>query len=434
MKRVLLLFLLFIPFIVYADDSCSSDSVKIESVKLENVGGSAIDNGDANVEGNSLNINLKVKEVGDNAKYKLVLKNTASDDYEIDKDNLLINTDYMNYEIVTDDDSNIIKAGEEKVVYLVAKYANAVPDSVVANGVYNDNQKMVVNLSNDKSLIKAIEENPYTSTGIMLVVVLIVSGLVILSIKKVKVRKYMILIIPVLLLIPYSVYALCKCELKVEANVEIEKKYTGTIYRDDTAILRNGSALSVHEEDIWCIVEEDATECEYNTFLSEEECENALSERTDPNGYTCISDKVSVGTDDYKLTNDGFEYMIYLKHDINNGIVEKTYVCFKDGDREFCILDDRSDDQNFFNNGDALIDMYNTYYDGYCRYDNETDKTNGTGSFECIISDYSVVLEGQQGHNRFDSYYFSTGIGYSANRFYCKSQMTGSLCGIAQGK
>lgn len=63
-----------------------------------------------------------MSKVGDNIKYKFVIKNDSLEDYEIDKTSLNINSDYINYSFETNDNSNIVRANSSKNVTLIVEY------------------------------------------------------------------------------------------------------------------------------------------------------------------------------------------------------------------------------------------------------------------------------------------------------------------------
>ena len=433
MKRILFLFILIIPFIVYAEDSCNPDSVKIESIKLDSKSDNVIEKEAASIDGNSLNVNLSVSNKGDNARYELVLNNTSDVDYEINDLNL--DSEYVGYSIISEDGSNIVKAGASKKVYLVVKYENEIPDEKInSDGLFVENKNFVVDLSNKEvsSIVKAIEENPYTSTGIILVVVAIVSGLVILSIKKVKVRKYMVLVIPVLVLIPYTVYAVCKCELKVNSKVEVNTNYTGVIYRTDPGFLRKGSRLKPHEEEIWCRVENGINSCKdsYDSLnyigTTKEECEYDLE-----NPRECELTKVVVGTDDYQTSSDDLENSVYLKHEVDDGIVTKTYACYKDEEkREICV---QYDDDNFDVAEEARDEIYSFFEENYeADNDNNVDvcyylnsrTSGGVRVFRCLRQ--GIELYGEHYAEKHDSYQFRQSI--HDGILECNINYVGSYC------
>ncbi|MBR6133095.1 MAG: hypothetical protein IKQ29_00095 [Bacilli bacterium] len=365
MKKILLLIILFIPFMVYAEDSCNPDSIKIEGISLVDKSENVVENNSPSSDGNIVNLDLKVSKLGDNAKYELLVKNTAKEDYELNKDSLTIGTDFVDYNIEIEDGSNIIKAGESKKVYLVVKYANEVPvDKFDESGLYNDNKNLVVDLTN-KDIIKEI--NPYTGTGIILVIIAIVSGLVIISIKKVKVRKYMLLVIPIMLLIPCYVYAICKCELKIESKVVVEKLYTGTIYRNNNELVFNGESYLPHEKEVWSYKKKNSDlyfleEKEINAFLTKEECELTFNDFKDSQQYECSKNKINVGLTSYKKENDYEVNSFYLKYSVVDNIVKKSEVCFKGEDSEICLTDNTVD--NFYlNNKNKIV---NYFGDRYC--------------------------------------------------------------------
>ena len=401
MKKVLLfLFLFIVPFLVYAEDSCDSTSIKIESIEVENKSSNVVENNKPSFDVNNLNVYLSFKSVGDNIKYKVLLYNTTDVDYEIDKNSLSVNSDYINYTIEIEDGSTIIKAGESKNVYLLVKYAKEVDEDKLENGIYNDNKSVVVNLANEeKDLIKAIENNPYTSTGIILIIVALVSGIVFIIVKKTKVRKYMILLIPVLLLIPYYVYAICKCEIKIESKVVIDKTFTGTIYRTSSDLLKDGSSIHLHEEAGWCI-SEDGKNCVSDSKIdyfsdSFESCNSFvdLMASMSPVPELCIEKNYSFGSDNYTLSVSEIDKSVYLKHDIEKDIVKNSYLCFVDEEnREACIkYGDSLDD--FSANYDVINNLFSNYVPDLINRNNMCGSKieDGTGMFECAHDTYGFI-------------------------------------------
>ncbi len=438
MKRILfLLLLLFIPFIVYAEDSCNPDSIEILSIDLIDNSKDVVEVNKASSSGNNINVDLQVKSVGDNAKYKMIIKNTSNDDYEINKDALSIGSEYFNYNFETEDNSNIVKAGESKVVYLVVKYENEIPDEKINNnGLFVENKNLVVDLSNKDvpAIVKAIEDNPVTSTGIALLVLAIFSGIVLIVVKKTKVKKYMLLIVPVLLLIPYTVYAICKCEITVNSKIEVNTNYTGVIYRNDNGLLRKGSRLRPHEEDIWCGVEDEDSDCESKEYLrlTEEECEGLVSGASWLN--SCKLAKYVVGTNDYKTSSDEIDTSVYLKHEIDDGVVTKSYACYKDEEnREICVQYDDDDFEVAEAAREEIYSFFEENYDG--DFDNKMDvclyinarTSNGIRMFDCNRQNFH--LYGEHYTESHDKYEFVQHLtNYTLN---CYINEVGSYCEIA---
>ena len=395
MRKIIFLFILIIPFMIKAEGTCDSTSVKIESIEISEKGNYIEEVNKSTASSNEVNLDLKVNNVGDSIKYKLVLKNTAEDDYEIDKSSLNLSTDYLGYELVTEDNSNIVKAGEEKVVYLVVKYANAVPESSYSNGNFSDTKNVVINLSNqEKDLVKAITDNPYTSTGIILVIVLIVSVLVILSIKKVKVRKYMVLVIPVLLLIPCYAHAICKCEIKVESKVNYVQPFNGIIYSLTRKPSLNGYNILPYDKDVWCVYndEEDYVSCDggiindrFDYYETEEECLSAIDKHIVDDSFYCDKGRINTGFE-YTDNKEDINEVYYLKYDIVDNIIKNTYTCFVKDDNEYCL---KYGDTYENNKGvlDSYFDHCETYDDTYLCF-SFSDRRGYINTDEIFMGEY----------------------------------------------
>ena len=148
-KLVILSFLLLLmqlPTIVNAE-KCDLDKISINSISVENKSDSVEEINKATVSGKNININLSMSELGANIKYKLVVKNESNAAYQISKDSLNINSDFIDYILESEDNSYIVKANSSKTIYLIIEYKNEVPDDIFEYGIYNDKKNMTFNLS-----------------------------------------------------------------------------------------------------------------------------------------------------------------------------------------------------------------------------------------------------------------------------------------------
>ena len=145
----ILLIIFFIPVIALAAETCNPDDVKITSIELNDTRGNIEEVNNATGDNNKVNLDLKMNVPGDTIEYKLVLTNTSESDYEFDEGSLNIDKDNVNYEIVYDDDSSIVGAGQQKTVYLRVSYKNKIEATNLNNGIYNSQSNVVVNLLNN---------------------------------------------------------------------------------------------------------------------------------------------------------------------------------------------------------------------------------------------------------------------------------------------
>ena len=261
MKKIILpilLFVMFIPFYVNAE-TCDTDKISISSITVESKSDNVEETDEATANGRNINLNLSMSEVGDTIEYKILVKNDSNEDYELDKNSFNINSDYIDYTLTSEDNSNTVKAGEVKSVYLKAKYKKEVPDEAFESGKYSDNKTMSIQLSNgDNQNVLDKIKNPQTGVQsyiIILAIILLVSLSVFIVLKKKKYTKFMVLIIGLSIIIPISVYALCKCEITIESNVEIKnipkcKSFESDDLETIISVLKSGdiSPYSVGDE------------------------------------------------------------------------------------------------------------------------------------------------------------------------------------------
>ena len=120
MKKYLLsilLFIMFIPLYVNAE-TCDSSNIKIESIKLNTTTGNAKEVTEASINDKKINLDLKMYDPGDSIEYILKVKNTSKENYYFDEESLKINTDYLQYEFIYDDNSSVVEANSEKICSL----------------------------------------------------------------------------------------------------------------------------------------------------------------------------------------------------------------------------------------------------------------------------------------------------------------------------
>ncbi len=214
MKKIFLFLILFLfPLLVFAKDTCDSNDIKIQSIELENYTDNIEEVSDAGIDGKSIQLNFKMIEIGDEIEYKLLLKNTSDKDYYLDEREFNINTNYIKYIFASEDGTNIIKSGKEKVVYLKIKYNKEVPDELTNNNLYDQNEVVSLKIVDENPII-----NPFTGKGLLFyfVIITIIIGLVYFKKKKV--------VMLLLLFIPFGVYALCDYQIDISTNIQIEKK------------------------------------------------------------------------------------------------------------------------------------------------------------------------------------------------------------------
>ena len=111
MKKLLLtiiLLLLFVPVLVNAAQ-CDTSKVYIDSIGIENTNGNVIELEDATAQDKKVNLNLRMSTKDDEILYKVVLKNDSEDDYEINKNSIKLNSDYIEYSLESNN-NNIVKA------------------------------------------------------------------------------------------------------------------------------------------------------------------------------------------------------------------------------------------------------------------------------------------------------------------------------------
>ena len=229
-KKILLpILFLLIPLVINAE-ACEPEKVVIESIKVNNKTDNVVEKSAPSVSGRDLNLDLEMFEVGDTIEYVMVVKNGSSSDYELDKTSLSKSSDFIEYILETKDNSTIVKAGEEKEVLVRVQYKNQVSDDSYVDGVYQDTKNLAVNLSSEEPESPIVNPKTGIYTTLIIIPILVISAIVAIALRKKRYGSIMAIILGLIVIVPTSVYAICKCSLNVDSKVEVLKAKKVCIY------------------------------------------------------------------------------------------------------------------------------------------------------------------------------------------------------------
>ena len=229
------LLFLFIPFIALA-----KNDVEIKSVSLVDKSEEVTELEKAKYNGLKLDFSLKYINKNDFAKYKVIIKNNSDKDYEVDSQTTFNDGEFIKYEYTIDNNKKVLKGNEELTMFIIITYFKDVDDSKFIDGKYNEKNNVYIELSNDniidegeKNIISFVT-NPETNANeeiVFIVISAILCILIIISLKDIKTKTFMLII--VLLSTPIFVNALEKIKIDVETYIEIDKNSTMYIKTND---------------------------------------------------------------------------------------------------------------------------------------------------------------------------------------------------------
>ena len=252
MKKIIsLLILLLLPILVFAKE-CDSNSIKILSMEKGNITGLAEEgSGGSTFDGKDINLNVILHEVGDSITYNLEIQNDSDEDVMLDIEDFLPESNYLEYSVYSNNNTNIFGAHSTKTVRLKVEYSEEVPASELENGKLNNSSTHQLLLSSkveeqelssnedevhDMNAANNIDvknldtvENPKTGViGVTIVLFTFITVGLAIYIKIKYDEKHMERIfkpfILLILLVPLYVYAICECSFNLKVNVVIEPK------------------------------------------------------------------------------------------------------------------------------------------------------------------------------------------------------------------
>ena len=216
----ILLTILFIPIVVFAEDK----DVEIKSVEFIEKSDTVVESTPAKVEDSTLKFDLKFLNVGDYAKYILVVKNNTNLDLLFDETNLMPEDKSVGYELEYLD-NKLIKSNAETTVYLKVMYSHQAASTLFRNSIYDASNEASLNLSDNFISIP----NTLKNIGIIpLIIIIGTLGAIIYGIKieysNKKVTSMQILVIGIALIsLPKMVDALKLYEIPISSKIIIEK-------------------------------------------------------------------------------------------------------------------------------------------------------------------------------------------------------------------
>ena len=222
MKKLLVVFIIILGFMfmpIANAETCENDKISIESIEVSNISQNVVEKNEPLVNGMDIKLDLEMSKVDDSIEYEMIIKNDSSSDYRFDKKSLNIESDYMEYTFETRDKTNIVKAKSSNEAVLRIQYRNKVPDELLGEGHFNENKTINIGMNNGKIL------NPKTRQSILFLIGLVLI-IAIVSLRIVKKKNKLVLLLLGIVILPFSVYALCNININIESNIQIEKNYT----------------------------------------------------------------------------------------------------------------------------------------------------------------------------------------------------------------
>ena len=201
MKKISYL-LLIIMVSLFIPNVNAKEEVSIESINLVDKSELTTELSSPTKSGLKIGFDLSFSNVGNYAKYEVVVNNDSNKEYEINDETSFSSSNYIEYKYEFKEKTNRVKANSKVTLYITVTYKNAVPNDKLVNGKYIENNEMAISLSN--------EDNPKTFSSILYLLLFIALVLVFTFFINSKNLKNISIIVIALLLVPVTIFALEK--------------------------------------------------------------------------------------------------------------------------------------------------------------------------------------------------------------------------------
>ena len=221
MKKILILIitLLFIPFIVFAEDN----KYEIKSIELLNKSNDTKILNEASTDGSNIKFDIQFLNIGDYATYKIVVHNNTNQDLMFNEDSIVLDNSYIGYDFTYEKNSKVIKANDDLLLFIRISYKEYVPSNLFRSNIYDGSSELMLNLNDSFINIP----NTLKRIGLLgLIVMINIIALIIIGIifiiQNNNVSKLQIFIfILLILLIPKSIKAINVYNIPINSGVKV---------------------------------------------------------------------------------------------------------------------------------------------------------------------------------------------------------------------
>ena len=137
MKKILNYVLILLMTILIIPNVYASNNISIESITLKEKSDDLLELSKPTIDGMSLGFNLSFLNIGDKAKYEVIINNNSNKDYYIDNETKFNKSNYITYTYEFDDkEIKKIKPNSKLKMYITIEYTTLVPPQKLVNGMY----------------------------------------------------------------------------------------------------------------------------------------------------------------------------------------------------------------------------------------------------------------------------------------------------------
>ena len=118
MKNKWFILLFFMMFCFIPSTSYAQSGVEIDSIDLLEKSDSVVENSESNFQEVNLSFDLSMKNTGDYAKYKVIIKNKNNTKYRININLSDVENKYFKYSVEFENESTVLNEYESKTMFL----------------------------------------------------------------------------------------------------------------------------------------------------------------------------------------------------------------------------------------------------------------------------------------------------------------------------
>lgn len=349
MKKIKIILIFLIISTLFITKINAEETITIESIELDYITTNAIEKSSPVIDGLSINLDVQFREVNNYIKYKLLIKNNTNEEYELKEDTSFLNNENITYKYYKE---GKIKPNSENIIYLVVSYNQEVEESKFVENKYTEENKAILEIVDDSG---EIIKNPKTGndniTFIILSIVLVISCIVLFTMKKKDLNNVTFIFIMLLInCIPLIVNATQLFKLNLNVNVEITKNGYHVIY---APAMYSDEVINIKLLEDYEIID---NKC-HNIYM------NGQKEKA---SYVICEKPVFLKSKKIYMPGDEVEMLIMQNYIIKNEEESSNY-CTLEENNIYCSISESAGfsilekNNNWIYDKDAMTDMGYTY-------------------------------------------------------------------------
>ena len=208
------LFIMLFSFII--PNVFAKETINIKSIVLDSKSETTTINSEPTFSGLEMNYDISFEEVGDFAKYKIVIENNTNKTYKVSEEKSFKLSEFVTYSYESGQE---LKPNTTSEIYVIIKYSYKIEDSLFVEGKYVETNNAILQMTDENNVTIVNPNTGVVSTLLIIIFTMILAVCIVIMINKKK--PVIMIILLCIYLIPIITYATETLKLTINVQTKI---------------------------------------------------------------------------------------------------------------------------------------------------------------------------------------------------------------------